>query len=211
MPGMPPLPPSAGVRWSGLAIAGFVCTFFCGVLGFILSLLGFLECNRSNGMVKGRGLALAGMILSVVFFVVGILAAVAIPAFMDYTKKSKKSEAQLQLNKIMKNSKVYFITNGAFPKYDQALTPDQSCCMQTNAKCQPASDNWNTKAWQELDFQVDEPHLYRYGYHSDGNSLTAIAVGDLDCDGIEVTYTLNLTQQNGNPMGAITEPPPNSD
>ena len=43
--------------------------------------------------------------LMIVVAIIGILAAVAIPAFMDYMKKSKKTEASLQLNKIMKNAK----------------------------------------------------------------------------------------------------------
>src|SRR5438046_1363979 len=43
--------------------------------------------------------------LMIVVAIIGILAAVAIPAFMDYMKRSKKTEAALQLNKIGKNSK----------------------------------------------------------------------------------------------------------
>src|SRR6267142_2825823 len=43
--------------------------------------------------------------LMIVVAIIGILAAVAIPAFMDYIKRSKSSEAALQLNKIGKNAK----------------------------------------------------------------------------------------------------------
>src|SRR5882724_7182712 len=46
--------------------------------------------------------------LMIVVAIIGILAAVAIPAFMDYMKKSKKTEAALQLNKIGKNAKVFY-------------------------------------------------------------------------------------------------------
>ena len=56
--------------------------------------------------------------LMIVVAIIGILAAVAIPAFMDYMKKSKKTEASLQLNKIAKNSKAYFITNARFSPSD---------------------------------------------------------------------------------------------
>ena len=66
---------------------------------------------------------------------VGILAAVAVPAFMDYMKKSKKTEASIQLNKLAKNLKVYHATNNAFPKAKVALTPAKSCCEGTGAKC----------------------------------------------------------------------------
>ncbi len=65
--------------------------------------------------------------------------------------------------------------------------------------------------WQALDFEIDEPHLFRYGYHSDGKTVQAVAIGDLDCDGIDMTYHLELSAPNGNPSATITEPPPNSD
>jgi type II secretory pathway pseudopilin PulG len=211
MPGMPNLPagapPMGQPRTSGLAIAGFICAFFCSLLGFVLSLLGYNQCKRSNGMVKGQGLAIAGMAISGILFFVGILAAVAIPAFMDYMHKAKKTESQLQLNKIMKNAKVFYVTENRFPVFDQELTPAASCCTQTAAKCQPQNDHWDTDAWRALDFEIDEPHLYRYGFKSDGETLDAVAVGDLDCDGTEATFRLHMTSKDGMVQGTIEQPP----
>jgi Tfp pilus assembly protein PilE len=208
--GMPPMPAMA-TRTSGLAIAGFVCAFLCSVLGLVLSILGLNECNRSGGTVKGKGFAIAGIIISGLSVVLGILAAVAIPAFLDYSKKSKKSEASLQLNKIMKNAKVTYIERNEFPKGKTALTPAEPCCSQPNNKC-AVTPAWATDpVWSALDFQIDEPNLYQYGYSSDGNTVDAVAVGDLDCDGVFVTYHLHMESVNGNPSGTITEPPPNAD
>src|SRR5688572_4133306 len=70
--------------------------------------------------------------LMIVVAIIGILAAVAIPAFMDYMKKSKKTEASLQLNKIAKNSKVYYNTNaqyvqGTATPLPAALAPGTVC------------------------------------------------------------------------------------
>src|SRR5215218_5621723 len=61
--------------------------------------------------------------LMIVVAIIGILAAVAIPAFMDYMKKSKKTEASLQLNKIGKNSKVHYDTNAQYVQLDGAALP----------------------------------------------------------------------------------------
>jgi type II secretory pathway pseudopilin PulG len=141
----------------------------------------------------------------------GVLAAVAIPAFMDYTKKSKVSEAALQLNRLGKNAKVAFITTAEFPKGTAALTPAASCCGGPKNHCVSTPADWATPVWQALDFQLEQPSLFQYSYASDGATFTATAVGDLDCDGTMITYTLNGTADQGNPHLTLTEPPPNSD
>lgn len=138
---------------------------------------------------------------------IGMLSAVAIPAFMDYMKKSKKTEASLQLNKIGKNLKTVYITESAFPVGDAPLTPAKPCCGQPNNKCAVDPEDWKNPIWQALDFEVSEPHLYRYSYHSDGKTAQVKAVGDADCDGAEATYTLDVTSDNGNPMTTLTPPP----
>ena len=55
---------SMAPRTSGLAIAGFVLSFFCGLLGLIFSCIGLNECKKSNGAVVGEGLAIAGIVIS---------------------------------------------------------------------------------------------------------------------------------------------------
>ena len=52
--------------------------------------------------------------LMIVVAIIGILAAVAIPAFMDYMKRSKKTEAALQLNKIGKNAKRVYSESSSY-------------------------------------------------------------------------------------------------
>ena len=140
-------------------------------------------------------------------------------ALGDYTSKSKKSEAALQLNKLAKNLKVEYMTNAAFPKGKAATLPDTKkvepmggCCGETGGKC-PVTDAWGKDSiWSVLDFQLDEPSLFRYSYEStDGQSFTATAVGDLDCDGTEITYTLTGTAKDGNVETNLVEPPANSD
>ena len=142
--------------------------------------------------------------------VVGMLAAVAIPAFMDYTKKSKRSEAHLQLNKLTKNLKVYYMTESKFPAGKVPVSPDKSCC-ETQGRCDDQAA-WKHPIWQELDFMIDEPHMFRYAYDSDGKSFALTAVGDLDCDGDEVRYLVTGTvDAQGNVTTTMTEPAPGSD
>ncbi len=125
---------------------------------------------------------------------VGILAAIAIPAFLDYTKRSKVSEASLQLNRIGKSLKRAYAENPVLPVGDAPLTPAKGCCGQPANKCQPDPAAFaKDKIWSALDFSIDEPGMYQYRYHSDGKSATVEAVGDLDCDGTPAIYTLHVS------------------
>ena len=60
-------------KTSGLAIAGFVLAFFCSVLGIICSLLALDEIRKSEGRIGGDGLARAGLWLSVIFLLLGVV------------------------------------------------------------------------------------------------------------------------------------------
>jgi hypothetical protein len=135
-------------------------------------------------------------------------------AFGDYMSKSKKTEAQLNLNKLGKNAKVFYVTEGSFPAGKAGPTPAGPCCDGPNHKCAAVpADQWAaTEVWSKLDFQLDEPTLFTYSYEGDGKTVTATAVGDLDCDGTTITYKLEMTAgADGVPTMNIVEPPANAD
>ena len=138
--------------------------------------------------------------LMIVVAIIGILAAVAIPAFMKYIRRSKTTEALMNVRKLYDSSVTYFETEHAnqtgqivarqFPS-TQTMTPTPvgTCCGNTGQKCNPSTyaASWNTIAWQSLNFSVDDPFYYSYQYDSTGTdtaaAFTATASGDLTCDG----------------------------
>ena len=155
--------------------------------------------------------------LMIVVAIIGILAAVAIPAFMDYMKRSKKTEAALQLNKIGKNNKRVYSETASFVAGGANQTPGKpgggGCCGGPNNHCAAVPATFAADpTWRQLDFQIDEPSLFVYSYSSAAaTAFQATAIGDLDCDNTEITYTLDGTAVGGNPAVTLTEPPPNSD
>ena len=97
--------------------------------------------------------------LMIVVAIIGILAAVAIPAFSKYIKRSKTAEAAGQLNKMWAGSVTYFETdhvdaNGAsLPKQFPATVnnvPGQECACQASGKCPGGGAEWQHASWVAL-------------------------------------------------------------
>jgi type IV pilus assembly protein PilA len=154
--------------------------------------------------------------LMIVVAIIGILAAVAVPAFMDYIKRSKRVEASLQLNKIGRSAKRAYSESAMYVVGAAAQLPVKpgigGCCGGPNNHCAPDSTAFaNDAVWRQLDFQIDETNLFYYDYLGTSTTFTAKATGDLDCDGIEIVYTLTGTATNGNPATVLVEPAVNAD
>lgn len=125
----------------------------------------------------------------------------------EYRNKSKRTEADLNLNALLKSAKVHYIEHATYPKGKAGFTPATPCCQGPNHKCLTAMDQWaSDPIWSALDFEIVEPGYFQYAYESDGNQLTAIARGDLDCDATFVEYKLTCTATEGNPWCTIQKP-----
>jgi hypothetical protein len=134
--------------------------------------------------------------------VAGILAAVAVPAFVKYTRRAKTVEATEGLEKIGLGAKAFFqadhydragkLLQKQFPPGDTGWVPKRSCCGKAGSKCQPDQRAWNVSPWRELHFQLSDPHYYQFRYSSRGSNkqatFTAEARGDLNCDGRFSSY-----------------------
>ncbi len=56
---------------NGMAVAGFVCSFFIPLLGWIFGGVGISRSAKRNG--KGRGLSIAALVISTVSFVINFV------------------------------------------------------------------------------------------------------------------------------------------
>jgi type IV pilus assembly protein PilA len=140
--------------------------------------------------------------LMIVVAIIGILAAVAIPAFMKYIRRSKTVEATMNVRKLFDSSVSYFegehansagaILAKQFPANVGPSPTANSCCGQAGDKCKPAPTNFDSESWAALNFSVDDPFYYWYQYISTGTetaaNFQAYAYGNLDCDAIYATF-----------------------
>ena len=55
---------------NGMAVAGFVCSFFVPLLGWIFGGIGLSRAGKREG--KGKGLSIAAIAIASVMFVIGV-------------------------------------------------------------------------------------------------------------------------------------------
>jgi prepilin-type N-terminal cleavage/methylation domain-containing protein len=157
--------------------------------------------HRRYGM-ENAGFSLVE--LMVVVAIIGALASVAVVAFRKYMNRARVTEAPPNLKKIFDGARAYFekgpiikrVTNKfrrhKFPR-NTSLTPNKRCCNQPGGVCTDAAGtNWNHVTWKVIDFEISDPHRFRYRFRQAGRDnnarFTAGAYADLDCDGLRSTY-----------------------
>jgi len=136
--------------------------------------------------------------LMIVVAIIGVLAAIAIPAFSKYIRKSRTSEALAHLSKEWAGSLVYYesdhlvaggtVLTKEFPGPSAAWASAQECGCLTGGACPGTNPVWNADpVWRALNFSFPDPHHYMPGYSATGSntssSFTAYSKGDANCNG----------------------------
>jgi hypothetical protein len=174
-------------RKSVLAILAFVFAFAFAPIGLLLGIIACIVVGRSHGRLRGMGFAIAAMPTSIAF--AGILAAITIPAFLNYMRKAKSIEAEINVDTCVNAVTAYQAANGALPvggDWTPAEPPGQT-------KYAPISALWSVPPWSTIGFSQLDPHYYRYRLLREGDTVTCQAEGDLNGDGVRSLFERSIS------------------
>ena len=139
--------------------------------------------------------------LMIVVAILGILAAVAIPAFINYMRRAKTSEATLNVDRIFEGGVTYFeaehvqrgvtgtILQHMFP-LSTGWTPAAAPGAQKYLSSDVIGEFSTNESWKALDFAMGDNFYYQYEYLTNVVAVPAVtddyfyarAKGDLDGD-----------------------------
>jgi prepilin-type N-terminal cleavage/methylation domain-containing protein len=152
--------------------------------------------------------------LMIVVAILGLLAAIAVPAFSRYIKKSRTAEAPSHLNKMWTASVGYYESDhgGTIPKQFPAsdgIGGATDCCTAAASRCPGSEARFNNPTWMALQFTIPDPYNYYPSYVSLGVNenaqFTATATGDLDCDDIRSIFSRRgMVNSGGAIVGEVT-------
>jgi type IV pilus assembly protein PilA len=146
----------------------------------------------------------------IVVAIIGFLAAVAMPAFQKYLKRTKTTEARLLLRKIYDGQIAYYdidhITRSGIRASSQFVSAGPT--PPNVPPGQAVIGDWTVAGWTELKVSSDSGVWYRYTSITTGDGtdaeFTARAEGDIDNDGTTSLFEriASVDKNNGNVQGS---------
>jgi prepilin-type N-terminal cleavage/methylation domain-containing protein len=145
--------------------------------------------------------------LMIVVAIIGLLSAIAVPAFSRYVKRARTAETAGQLNRMWGGSVTYYeadhfqqTATGSLalprqfpgPASESLAGGGLDCCGQPGDKCPGGDTGFEGPVWQGLDFSLADPYSYKPSYTSQGSgpnaTFLAESIGNLDCDTTRATF-----------------------
>ena len=191
--------PAAKKKGNALAITALVFSalFFLPGANFVGIILGIIALATG----RSKTISIVAICLGAfMVFMTGIYAAIAIPAFMKYVRRSKTVEASMNTRAI--GSAIAALPAVEWAKLTESdWTPPGTACGQPRDKFPADAAAFAAEPWQTLGFQVAEAHYYQYRVRRNDHGFVVEARGDLDCDGKFSHFARDVSAEG---VGALT-------
>lgn len=117
--------------------------------------------------------------LMIVVAIIGILASVAVPVYMQFVYDSKVAEAYENMRFMTDGAVAYFHAEHydetgmsgftkVFPNYSTECTDGD----RPNQKVSPENTDWDRWVWRDLKFEITKPHYFKYCYSVGGGGTS---------------------------------------
>ena len=194
--------PGAPVKTSGMAIAslvmgilGFVGIF--AIAGLIVGIIALRRIRDAGGALKGKGLAIAGIVLSLFFIILPIIILLALPHFFKEQALERQSQMKADLGSIYTLQAHYF---NEFETYASSFD---------ELGWKPGHPSYYTFYLQNdvIPCYTGEEFRLPPGVNSyaDQNGYQIVAVGDIDLDDTVDVWTINDQKELRNLANDIKE------
>jgi len=179
-PNAPPSPKRGGAL--GIVALVFAALFFipfAPLIGLILGIVALVTAPPGKKTIPIVAVCVAPASF---FLLQGIMAAVAIPSFMKYLRRSKSVEATMNVRRVA-DAIVMRTADGAPLPPETDWTPPGRACDEPAGKFQPSSRAaFDADPWRALGVQPELSYFQLRLRHEAG-SVVVEARGELDCDG----------------------------
>jgi prepilin-type N-terminal cleavage/methylation domain-containing protein len=141
--------------------------------------------------------------LMIVVGIIGVISAIAIPNFLSYQARSRRSEAYVNISGIVRAQKSYFAEKDTF---HDSVFPYPDFTLRPSGVLDTTKQTWDADSqahFDELGWKPDGAVMYSYETNStlfcDGCELcfTASAYGDADGDGFPSAVMYVQPNQEG--------------
>jgi len=107
-----------------LSILGFFLVAIPSIVGIVLGHIARSEIKKSNGSLKGNGLALAGLIMGyimVAIIVIGVIASLLIPRLTSNVDDARQALTCTKMQSLSSSLKMFQLDNGMYPETEEGF------------------------------------------------------------------------------------------